>query len=121
MGLRCPAPYDIAPWQRVRVHLGHTGLMRRSGADHIDRAALRVRVGIALWLVSWIPFAVIFRLNGWAFLVAIVVEVLVGLVGLALAGSEVAREVRRAGWRQGLRSGWQLFRWGRSRESAGAT
>jgi hypothetical protein len=42
--------------------------MRRSEARHIDGAALRVRVGIALWLLSWIPFGVIFRLNGWAFL-----------------------------------------------------
>jgi len=106
---------------RGHVALGHTGRMRRSEARHIDGAALRVRVGIALWLVSWIPFGVIFRLNGWAFLVAIAVEIIVGLIGLALAGSEVAREVRRAGWQQGLRSGWELFRWGRRREPADAT
>jgi len=95
--------------------------MRRSEAKHIDGAVLRVRVGIALWLASWIPFAVIFRLDGWAFLVAILVEIIVGLIGLAVAGSEVAREVRRAGWQQGLRSGWELFRWGRRRKPADAT
>jgi hypothetical protein len=76
---------------RGHVDLGHTGRMHRSEARHVDSAALRVRVGIALWLVSWIPFGVIFRVNGWAFLVAIAVEIIVGLIGLALAGSEVAR------------------------------
>jgi hypothetical protein len=72
---------------RGHVDLGHTGRMRRSEARHIDGAVVRVRIGIALWLVSWIPFGVIFRLNGRAFLVAIAVEIIMGLKDCAPVGT----------------------------------
>ena len=71
---------------------------------------VRIRVGIGLWLLSWIPFGLIFHLKGWAFVAAILIEVAIGLIGLAIAGSVVAQSTKNVGWRLGLRNAWHLFR-----------
>jgi len=65
-------------------------------------AAFRIRAGLGLWLASWVPFAVILRLNGWAFVAVIVAEIILGLVGLVLAGPVVADQVKHVGWRRAL-------------------
>ena len=74
-----------------------------------EGSVLRIRIGIALWLASWIPFPLLLQLHGWALVIGIAAQVIMGIVGLALAGSAVANEIRQAGWRQGLRAGWHLF------------
>src|SRR5271157_2797488 len=95
--------------------------MSESVEKAAEEAVLKVRVGIALWLLSWIPFALILRLDGWIFAVVVLAEVVVGLIGLGLAGSAFARVVRHAGWRQGFRAGWNLFRRGSATEPVSPT
>jgi hypothetical protein len=61
---------------------------------------MKLRVGSLLWLLSWVPYGVILGLSGawltlsWAF------EILLGVVGIALAGSEFARAVKEQGWKR---------------------
>src|SRR5690349_18354806 len=86
---------------------------------------LRLRVGILLWALSWFPFAQIliyiahnngrlssasatntFRLCVWG------IQIVVGLVGVALVGKIAFDEAKRAGWRRTPRRLWELFRHG---------
>jgi len=86
---------------------------------------LRLRVGILLIVLSWLPFAQIlihiaqsngkltsdssattFRLVVWG------IQIVVGLVGLALVGKLAVEEAKRTGWRGMPRRLWQLFRHG---------
>ena len=61
-------------------------------------------------MASWVPFAVILRLDGWAFVAVIIAEIVLGLVGLVLAGPVVADEVKHVGWRRALPVIWTLLR-----------
>ncbi len=82
----------------------------------------RVRTGLILWVVSFVPFPVVladalhhngvltsdqatrnFTLVLWA------IQYAIGLVGLAVAGKEAIVIVRARGWRQLPRSLWQTL------------
>ena len=86
---------------------------------------LRLRVGILLIALSWFPFAQIliyiaqnngkltsdssantFRLVVWG------IQIVVGLVGVALVGKLAVEEAKKAGWRKTPRRLWELFRHG---------
>jgi hypothetical protein len=86
---------------------------------------LRLRVGILLMALSWFPFAQIiiyiarnhgrltsdssassFRLLVWG------IQIVVGLVGVALVGKLAVEEAKRTGWRRTPRRLWELFRHG---------
>ena len=86
---------------------------------------LRLRVGILLMALSWFPFAQIliyiaqhngrltsassantFRLVVWG------IQVVVGLIGVALVGKLAVEEAKKTGWRKTPRRLWQLFRYG---------
>jgi hypothetical protein len=81
-------------------------------------AATRIRVGILLVLLSWVPFAqaVIWitspsdqkadriRLAIWG------VQILVGFVGVFLAGKETIAMAKRLGWRKAPGEVWRLLR-----------
>jgi hypothetical protein len=75
---------------------------------------VRLRLGISLWLLSWIPYGLILGLSGvwltlsWGF------EILLGLTGLALAGKEFADAVKRHGWKGAPAVAWRAFRDGAS-------
>jgi hypothetical protein len=83
---------------------------------------VRLRVGILLIVLSWFPFAQIlisiardhghltsdssashFRLLIWG------IQIVVGLVGLLLAGKVTVQEAKRAGWRRTPGHLWRLF------------
>ena len=83
---------------------------------------VRLRVGIVLILLSWFPFAQIgiavlrhyghltsdsaaneFRLIVWG------IQIVVGLVGLLLAGKVTIDEAKRSGWRRTPGRVWNLF------------
>jgi hypothetical protein len=83
---------------------------------------VRLRVGIVLILLSWFPFAQIliavlhnhgrltsddatneFRLIVWG------IQIVVGLVGLLLAGKVTIDEAKRTGWRRTPGRLWNLF------------
>jgi len=85
----------------------------------------RLRLGILLMALSWFPFAQIliyiahnhdkltsassantFRLAVWG------IQVVVGLVGVALVGKLAVEEAKKTGWRKTPRRLWQLFRYG---------
>jgi len=84
--------------------------------------AIRLRVGLALFVLSWLPFAQLviwvsdmpepqagqFRIAVWT------VQFLVGLVGIALAGAESIKMARGLGWRRTPAALWAMFRTGRS-------
>ena len=84
--------------------------------------AVRLRAGLALFVLSWLPFAQVFiwagditepragqlRIAVWT------VQFLVGLVGIALAGGESIRMARGLGWRRTPSALWTMFRTGRS-------
>ena len=87
--------------------------------------SLRLRVGILLMALSWFPFAQIliyiahnngrltsdasattFRLVVWG------IQIVVGLVGVALVGKLAVEEAKKSGWRKTPRRLWELFRHG---------
>jgi hypothetical protein len=83
---------------------------------------LRLRVGFLLIVLSWFPFAqitiYIARRNGYltsdssatAVRLAIWgIQIVVGLVGVALVGKVAIQEAKRTGWRGTPRRLWQLF------------
>ena len=88
---------------------------------HVDRTALRVRLGLGLFVFSWLPIAqAVISIGGlhggtadtvraaiWA------IQWIIGLFGLVVAGREVARVVRHSGWRNMPRQLWRMLRTGR--------
>jgi hypothetical protein len=98
-------------------------------AGDIDRTALRVRLGLGLFVVSWLPIAQIVisvlglhdgtgttvRATIWA------VQWIIGIVGLLIAGRAVATVIRRSGWRQAPRLLWRMLRTGRVVEEPAAS
>ncbi len=75
---------------------------------------MRLRLGVICWLLSWVPYGVIFGASGawrtlvWAF------EIALGLVGIALAGPEFARAVKQRGWKRAPGVAWHALVQGRS-------
>ena len=67
---------------------------------------MKLRIGVVLWLLSWVPYGIILGLSGvwlslsWAF------EIALGVAGLALAGTEFAQAVKQRGWRGAPRVAW---------------
>lgn len=81
---------------------------------------MKLRVGVLLWLLSWVPYGWILGLNGWRLTVAWTVAILLGLVGLALAGSAFAALVKQSGWRGAPRVAWRALVTGDSGSGPGA-
>ena len=75
---------------------------------------MKLRLGVVLWFLSWIPYGLILGLKGGWLAVAWTVEILLGLVGIALAGSEFAKLVKERGWRGAPRVAWGALITGRS-------
>ena len=71
--------------------------------------AVKLRLGILLWVLSWIPYGLLFGLSGMALTIAWTVEILLGIVGLALAGTEFAQAVKDEGWRGAPAVAWRSF------------
>ena len=84
--------------------------------------ALRLRAGITLVVLSWFPFAQLIiwatamtepdagklRVTIWT------IQVLVGLIGIALAGAESIRLARHLGWRHTPTALWTMLRTGQA-------
>ena len=83
---------------------------------------MRLRVGIGLIILSWIPFAQIilaiahsehklateetsqvFRLSVWG------LQILIGFIGLWLAGKVAMSQVKKEGWKKAPPRLWHLF------------
>jgi hypothetical protein len=61
---------------------------------------MKLRIGVVLWMLSWIPYGIILGLSGTALTLAWGIEIMLGIVGLALAGTEFAQAVKTKGWRR---------------------
>jgi hypothetical protein len=86
-------------------------------ANH-HRRALRIRLGVAMVVVSWLPIAQVaiwltspsddhpdrVRLAIWG------VQIVIGFIGVALAGRETIRIAKSVGWRRSPRAVWTLLR-----------
>ncbi len=71
---------------------------------------MRLRLGVLLWLASWIPVGVIFGVRAPALQVVWGVQVAIGIAGLALAGTEFAGAVKTSGWRRAPGVAWHGLR-----------
>ena len=78
---------------------------------------MRLRVGIILWLLSWIPYGLILGLDGAWLTLAWTVEILLGIIGLALAGTEFAQAVKANGWKGAPKVAWRALIHGRDVEA----
>ncbi len=78
---------------------------------------MKLRVGVVLWILSWIPYGVILGLDGKALTLAWAVEILLGIVGLALAGTEFAQAVKAKGWKHAPGVAWHALLHGRDVEA----
>ena len=56
-----------------------------------------MRVGVTLWALSWVPYGLILGLAGAWLTLAWGFEVALGLVGIAIAGTEFGRAVKGQG------------------------
>ncbi len=74
---------------------------------------VRLRLGITLWILSWVPYGLLLDLSGAWLTVAWTVEVLLGILGLAIAGTEFAQAVKARGWRGAPAVAWQAMLRGR--------
>jgi hypothetical protein len=71
-----------------------------SDPSHQRLSAAKLRAGILLWLLSWLPIPVLFGISGPARYAVWGVQIVIGLAGLALAGSAFFDAVKRLGWRR---------------------
>ena len=81
---------------------------------------MKLRIGIILWALSWIPYGVILGLTGKALTAAWAVEITLGIVGLALAGTEFAQAVKAKGWKGAPKVAWNALLHGSDIEDAEA-
>jgi hypothetical protein len=77
----------------------------------------RLRVGVVLWALSWVPYGVILGLSGWALTMSWLVEILLGITGLVLTGGEFATVVKASGWRHAPKIAFQTFVHGHGSEA----
>lgn len=84
-------------------------------------ATLRLRLGVGLVVVSWLPLPQIYiwiadlegndatdaRLVGWT------IQIIVGLIGLAFAGVAAKAVVKSVGWRRLPKALWSMLRTGK--------
>ena len=90
--------------------------------DHPHRDALRLRLGLGMFVFSWLPIAqVTIAIAGWSDGTADAVRVgvwsaqwLIGIAGLLIVGRTAAGEVRKVGWRRTPTVLWHMLRTGRA-------
>ncbi len=70
---------------------------------------MKLRVGIVLWALSWVPYGIILGLTGAWLTLAWCVEIALGIIGLALAGSEFAQAVKSSGWKRAPGVAWRTL------------
>ena len=79
---------------------------------------MKLRIGIILWALSWVPYGVILGLKDAALTLAWAFEITLGIVGLALAGSEFAQAVKEKGWKGAPKVAWHALLHGSDIEDA---
>jgi hypothetical protein len=70
---------------------------------------VRLRIGIVLWLMSWVPFAAIVGADSAERAAIWTAQVVIGILGLALAGTAFATMVKTVGWRHAPAAAWRTL------------
>ena len=70
---------------------------------------MRLRLGITLWVLSWVPYGIILGVDGVAYTLCWAFEIALGLVGLAICGTELAPTIKTAGWRRAPGVAWHVL------------
>jgi hypothetical protein len=83
-------------------------------------AGARLRLGIALWLLSWVPIPILLGISGRGRYLIWGVQILIGLIGLAVAGSAFVEAVKRVGWRSAPGVLWRALLHGDERATSPA-
>jgi hypothetical protein len=78
---------------------------------------VKLRLGITLWILSWVPYGLIFGLSGAWLTAAWTVEILLGISGLAIAGTEFAQAVKDGGWKGAPAIAWNTMVHGKDIEA----
>ncbi len=68
---------------------------------------MKIRVGVTLWILSWVPYGLVLGLSGTSLTIAWTVEILLGITGLAIAGTEFAQAVKDRGWKGAPAIAWR--------------
>ena len=74
-----------------------------------DDAGVKLRLGVVLWLLSWIPYGIILGLDAMWLTVSVTFEILLGIAGLALAGTQFAQAVKQRGWKHAPAVAWHAL------------
>ncbi len=85
---------------------------------HATGDVVKLRLGVVLWLASWVPYGIILGLSGAWLTVSWTFEVLLGITGLALAGTEFAQAVKETGWKRAPAVAWHALVHGQDVEPA---
>jgi hypothetical protein len=75
----------------------------------VEDRDVKLRVGVILWFLSWVPYGLILGLSGAWLSAAWIAEILLGITGLALAGSEFAQAVKAKGWKGAPAVAWRVL------------
>jgi hypothetical protein len=70
---------------------------------------VKLRIGVLLWILSWIPYGWILGLDGAWLTVSLTFEILLGIAGIALAGSEFGQAVKTSGWKRAPGIAWRAL------------
>ena len=70
---------------------------------------MRMRLGVTLWALSWVPYGLILGLAGVWLTLAWGFEIALGVVGIAIAGAEFGRAVKGQGWRRAPAVAWHAL------------
>jgi hypothetical protein len=80
---------------------------------------VKLRIGVLLWALSWVPYGLILGLDGAWLTLAWAFEISLGLIGIALAGGEFATAVKAKGWKGAPKVAWHALLHGSDVEVAG--
>ena len=88
----------------------------------MQKPMFRIRLGVSLFIISWLPFEPLIVIlahrhhvaNGWrqssiALIILWIVQFIIGLIGIYLVGRAVMKESRRSGYKQAVVNLWHIF------------
>jgi hypothetical protein len=110
------SPALVCPNRDLAIRLDRTNHLGRAIPRSPTLAivtVVRLRIGVLLWLLSWVPYGIILGLSGPALPLAWTVEIALGIIGLALAGTEFGHAVKAHGWKGAPGAAWDALVHGR--------
>ena len=88
----------------------------------------RIRLGVILFIISWLPFEPLVVIlahrhhvaDGWklstiALIILWIVQFIIGLIGIYFIGRELMKESRRNGYKRAIVNLWYIFLHGKEK------